>query len=915
MDDLRLVVERNGDLEEAHFAFSYTPVRDVDSRVAGLFCACTETTAQVLGQRRLRESEERQRLLIEGASDYAMFTVDLEGRITSWSGGAVKIFGLAPEEAIGQAIDILYTPEDRATGRPQHELATAREEGCANDERWHQRADGSRVYMNGAVRPLHGEAGQLIGFLKVARDETERRRYTDVLERNERQFREMADAAPVMLWVTDADGVCTYLNRPWYAFTGQSQAEAEGFGWLDATHDDDKERAGAIFVESNARRESFYIEYRLRRADGSYAWAIDMATPRFAPDGTYLGYVGSVIDISSRHEAEEALRRSESQARETELALRDSEARFRAITDSVDQMIWSTLPDGHHDYFNRRWYEYTGVPDGSTDGDGWNGVFHPDDQQRALEVWTRSLETGRAYHIEYRLRRNDGQYRWVLGRAQPVRDEDGRIIRWFGTCTDIQEIVEARELLARSRQVLEEEVEARTEERDSIWRISQDLFVICGFDGLYRSVNPAWREALGYPEEELVGARFDALVHPEDVPVAHREFGRLVSGQVSRNFDLRVRASDGGYRWYSWTCIPAEGEVFYAAGRDVTESKELESQLRQAQKMEAVGQLTGGIAHDFNNLLQIVVGNLELAQRNLPEDSARLKRSVTNAMTGAKRAAVLTERLLAFSRRQPLAPKPVSANKLVAGMSELLGRSLGETIQVETVLAGGLWRVEADPNQLENAIVNLAVNARDAMPDGGKLTIETANTRLDESYAHQNLEVAPGKYVVICVSDTGTGMNKEALARAFEPFFTTKGIGKGTGLGLSQVYGFVKQSGGHVKIYSEPGDGGGRHRGTTVKIYLPRFLGPGEQGEDEPEDAEVLEGGLNETILVVEDDPDVRAYTVEVPAGARLPGGGGGRRSHRAKAAARRRDAVRPAVHRRGPAGRDERRATGPRRA
>jgi PAS domain S-box-containing protein len=407
-------------------------------------------------------------------------------------------------------------------------------------------------------------------------------------------------------------------------------------------------------------------------------------------------------------------------------------------------------------------------------------------------------------------------------------------------------------------------VEARTEERDSIWRISQDLFVICGFDGQYRSVNPAWREALGHPEEELVGTRFDALVHPEDVPVAHREFGRLVAGQISHNFDLRVRASDGAYRWFSWTCVPAEDDVFYAAGRDVTESKELESQLRQAQKMEAVGQLTGGIAHDFNNLLQIVVGNLELAQRNLPEDSARLKRSITNAMTGAKRAATLTERLLAFSRRQPLAPKPVSANKLVAAMSELLGRSLGETIQVETVLAGGLWRVEADPNQLENAIVNLAVNARDAMPDGGKLTIETANTRLDESYAHQNLEVAPGQYVVICVSDTGTGMDKEALARAFEPFFTTKGIGKGTGLGLSQVYGFVKQSGGHVKIYSETGNGEGRHRGTTVKIYLPRYLGPGELGEEEPEESGASEGGQNETIMVVEDDPDVRAYTVEV---------------------------------------------------
>jgi CheY-like chemotaxis protein len=271
--------------------------------------------------------------------------------------------------------------------------------------------------------------------------------------------------------------------------------------------------------------------------------------------------------------------------------------------------------------------------------------------------------------------------------------------------------------------------------------------------------------------------------------------------------------------------------------------------------MEAVGQLTGGVAHDFNNLLQIVVGNLELVQRNLPEDAPRLRRSTQNAMEGARRAVTLTQRLLAFSRRQPLAPKPLEPNKLVSGMSELLARALGETIALETVLAGGLWRVEADPNQLEAAILNLAVNARDAMPAGGKLTIETSNTHLDHAYAQQNVEVAPGQYVVISVSDTGEGMDKAAAERAFEPFFTTKEVGKGTGLGLSQVYGFVKQSGGHVKIYSEVGEG------TTVKLYLPRHVGTAE--EETEADAGPAPAGA-ETVLVVEDDEDVRSYTVEV---------------------------------------------------
>ncbi|HEV2564052.1 MAG TPA: ATP-binding protein [Microvirga sp.] len=292
--------------------------------------------------------------------------------------------------------------------------------------------------------------------------------------------------------------------------------------------------------------------------------------------------------------------------------------------------------------------------------------------------------------------------------------------------------------------------------------------------------------------------------------------------------------------------------------QEVAERLKAEEALRQAQKMEAVGQLTGGIAHDFNNLLTIIVGNIELLQRRLPEGNERLLRAADHAMEATRRAATLTQRLLAFSRRQPLEPKPIDANKLVAGMSELLRRTLGETIVLETVLAGGLWRTQADPNQLENAIVNLAVNARDAMPGGGKLTIETANARLDEAYVEALAEpVPPGQYVLVAVSDTGTGMDKATMERVFEPFFTTKGVGRGTGLGLSQVYGFVRQSNGHIRIYSELGEG------TTIKIYLPRLIGSDDEPAEMPAKAPVMVKGSGETILVVEDEPALRAYAVE----------------------------------------------------
>jgi signal transduction histidine kinase len=285
--------------------------------------------------------------------------------------------------------------------------------------------------------------------------------------------------------------------------------------------------------------------------------------------------------------------------------------------------------------------------------------------------------------------------------------------------------------------------------------------------------------------------------------------------------------------------------------------EQAEDALRQVQKMEAIGQLTGGIAHDFNNMLAVVLGNIDLAKRRLAKGVTNIDQYLTGAQEGGKRAAALTQRLLAFARQQPLAPEPVDANKLVGGMSELLHRTLGEPVRIETVLTSGLWRIHADPNQLENAILNLAVNARDAMPEGGKLTIETLNAQLDDHYAAGHAGVAVGQYVMIAVTDTGTGMDREVIAKAFDPFFTTKRSGVGTGLGLSQVYGFVKQSGGHVKIYSEGGEG------TTIKIYLPRYF-----GADEPARAASDRGALptndgSVAVLVVEDEEGVRRYSTD----------------------------------------------------
>jgi PAS domain S-box-containing protein len=544
-------------------------------------------------------------------------------------------------------------------------------------------------------------------------------------------------------------------------------------------------------------------------------------------------------------------------AKLAEIALRESELQFRTFAQAMPNHVWTSRPDGYLDWFNEQVYEYSGAAAGSLDGEAWATIVHPDDLPGAAVRWAAALSSGDIYETEFRIRRADGAYRWHIVRALPILGADGGIARWIGTNTDIQDQKTAAQELAHLNATLEQQVEARTRERDRIWRTSQDLFVILGFDGLYRSVNPAWTEMLGYAVSELIGLRMDSLVHPDDALAASDMHTRLLKGVVVRDFDVRVRAKDGTYRLYSWHCIPEDGEI-YAAGRDVTERKQLEEQLRQSQKMEAVGQLTGGLAHDFNNLLTGIIGGLELLQTRVAQGRLNdLDRYINAAQGASKRAAALTHRLLAFSRRQTLSPKPTDINRLVGGIEELVRRTVGPEISVEIVSAVGLWSTLVDQNQLENALLNLCINARDAMPNGGRVTIETGNRWLDRRAA-MDRDLPPGQYVSLCVSDNGSGMAPDVIARAFDPFFTTKPIGQGTGLGLSMIYGFVRQSGGQVRIYSEVG------QGTMVCLYLPRHVGDATREEEEVDAMEAPRAEQGETVLIVDDEPTVRMLMTEV---------------------------------------------------
>jgi PAS domain S-box-containing protein len=550
----------------------------------------------------------------------------------------------------------------------------------------------------------------------------------------------------------------------------------------------------------------------------------------------------------------------ERKVEERTATLNASEARFRTLAESIPALVFMTDPRGKLLYMNPQTAAYTGRMPEALIQDGWVGLLHPEDEAGIVGHWRACVANAADFEYEFRLRRADGAYRWFLGRATTLRDAAGAITAWIGTNTDIHERREAASAMADANAELERRVAARSEELDLIFRVSTDILTISNFDRKFLSVSPAWERITGHPREVAYTSTFIEMIHPDDraVTIAARE--RLEAGLPSAHVN-RFRRADGGWVLLSWRAVPVmeQGRIF-AVARDITAEREREEQLRQSQKMEVVGQLTGGVAHDFNNLLTIIMGSLELLQRGLEGAPAKLTRRVEAATDAAHRAANLTHRLLAFSRRQPLDPRPLDAGRLLAGMSDMLHRILGEDIAVEIVSAAGLWTTLADANQLENAILNLAVNARDAMEGGGKLSIETQNIYLDEHYAAAVLDVQAGQYVMIAVTDTGCGMTPEIIAKVFEPFFTTKPAGQGTGLGLAQVYGFIKQSGGHVNIYSEPG------HGSTVKLYLPRLKNAAAELPSQGAAIPLPEPqpGRGALVLIVEDEPGVRQFAAEV---------------------------------------------------
>ena len=414
---------------------------------------------------------------------------------------------------------------------------------------------------------------------------------------------------------------------------------------------------------------------------------------------------------------------------------------------------------------------------------------------------------------------------------------------------------------------LEQQVDERTRERDRLWDASEDLLAIAGYSGELFRISPSWIRLLGHDEHRLLSRSYMEFIHPDDVDAVVSQMAAMQAGGQPIRFQNRFRAADGSWRWIAWSLVPeADAPRVVAVGRDITADRAaadaralLEEQLRQSQKMEAVGQLTGGIAHDFNNIVQGITGSLQIATRRLAQGRVdEIDLFMARAITSANKAAALTHRLLAFSRRQPLDPRAVDANALLSSLEDMFKRTIGERIDLRFALAEGLWTTLCDPHQLESSLLNLVLNARDAMPETGSLAIETRNARLDDGDVRDLVDVRPGDYVCVSVSDNGIGMSAATIAQAFDPFFTTKPIGRGTGLGLSMTYGFARQSEGFAQIHSVLG------QGTTVTLHLPRHAGSVDLVPPPAPVPRVEARGRGETILIVEDDVVVRSLVVEI---------------------------------------------------
>ena len=835
-------------------------------------------------QQAMLAGARRQRAIFDSAVDIAIIATSRDGRVTDWNTGAERILGWTLDEMRGEGVERIFTHEDNVADRAGADMRLALKHGRASDERWYLRRDGSRFWASGEMMPLRDGQDLHLGFLNILRDRTAEHQAGRALREAEAALQRAQVAGGVGVFSIELPENMLKATPEFCRLYGVAVRERmrpeaiEGLILPEYTS----------LVSTAATRASadvaFDVEYRIRRPDtGVLRWISRRAEIERDEAGRPVRFSGVVRDITDQREALDSVA--------------SSEARYRALFDAIDDgFCIIEFIDGPHgpqsDYVhveaNSGYERHTGIAAiiGKTIRD-----IAPEEADGWVELYGGVLRTGQPIRFERDFLTAGRHIEVSAARIEPAsRRQVSVLFRDVTARKAAETALRASEALARENiQRVQLALAAGAIIGTWLWDLTTNRFTVDeGFASAF-GLDPALGRA-GLSLGQLV-----ETVHPDDTPGLAVAIREAIARGGAYAHQYRVRRADGQYYWLEangrvdhapdgtplsfpgvlldWEgrrAVEAERDRAAAALRVLNETLEqriaertaelmhAEEALRQSQKMEAVGQLTGGLAHDFNNLLTGISGSLELLATRVGQGRLTdLDRYVGAAQSAAKRAAALTHRLLAFSRRQTLDPKPTNINRLVGGLEELIRRTVGPAVEIEVVGAAGLWPTLVDPPQLENALLNLCINARDAMPGGGRLTIETGNRWLDEQAARDR-DLPRGPYVSLCVSDSGTGMSPEVIAKAFDPFFTTKPIGMGTGLGLSMIYGFAKQSGGQVRIYSEVG------QGSMVCIYLPRHLGEAADSQlaSAPTDAPRAEEG--QTVLVIDDEPTVRMLVTEV---------------------------------------------------